>query len=218
MASVSTESGIDSVSPAGVRPDPKRSLLWLLALLALCASNYFLFRALWSINYFDWYRHAGPAIGLATSVFAAAWGGMDKNTGLIAADPRDYGGACLQVAGLPIVAFGGHLRHRRGSAVLDWLFGTPLILAFSLGGIAWLWLIAPLQYFVFLVCGAPSRIAARSTYRLNAVMDGKQLIYLEQETKDKALTGFWDASMRDKPVVLAGAFSALLFMLFDWIR
>jgi len=204
--------------PTKPTADWKRSGAWLLALLALCAIDYFLFRAVWAINYLDWYRHAGPAIGLATAVFSAAWGSMDRNAGLISADPRHFGGACLQVAGLPIMVFGGHLKHQPRFHVLDWLFGVPLIVAFALGGIAWLVLIAPLQYFVFLVCGAPSRLALRSTYRLDAAMDGSQLVYLEQTSVAKAPSGSWDASLRDKPVVLAAAFSALLFMLFDWIH
>ncbi|MEC5384835.1 hypothetical protein VVD49_03830 [Uliginosibacterium sp. H3] len=199
-----------STNPA---PDLKHSTAWLLVLLILCAGNYALFRAAWAIDYFDWYRHAGPIIGLTTAIFAAAWGGMDRNTGLVAADPRQYCGACLQVAGLPILVFGGHLRHTPGAPLLDRLFALPLILIFTLGGGVWLLCIAPLQYFVFLVCGAPSRLALRSSYRVNAVMDGPRLVYLEQQVAEKAPAGFWDASLRDKPVVLASAFSAVLFML-----
>lgn len=194
-----------------------KTSIWLLALIALCGGNYLLFDAVWRINYFDWFRHAGPAIGLATSVFAAAWGGMDKNTGLISANPREYGGACLQVAGLPILAFGGHLRHQGGRAPLDRLCAMPLIIAFTLCGMAWLLFIAPLQYFVFLICAAPSRLALRSCYRLDAAIADGQVFYTERQVSDAPVVGFWDASLRERPVVLSAAFSAALFMLLDWI-
>ncbi|MDB5801256.1 MAG: hypothetical protein JWL63_2195 [Rhodocyclales bacterium] len=204
--------------PSAESIDLKRSLLWLLALLVLCGINYALFRTLFALDYFDWYRHAGPVIGLATAVFSAAWGGMDKNTGLISADPRHYCGACLQVAGLPMLAFGGHLRHQPRVRLLDYLFGLPLIVAFALGGIAWLLLVAPLQYFVFLICGAPSRLALRSAYRVNARMEDSKLVYLQQEEPEKVPASFWDASLRDKPVVLAGMFSTLLWLLLDCLH
>lgn len=85
------------------------------------------------------------------------------------------------------------------------------IVVFILASVAWLLLIAPLQYFLFLVCGTPSRIALRSRYRLRAVLDDETLHYrgyTEQDPPVPEPKFGWDASLRDKRVTLANAFGA----------
>jgi hypothetical protein len=73
----------------------------------------------------------------------------------------------------------------------------------------------PPQYFVFLICGAPSRLALSSAATGYARITGSRLEY---EVPDQPGTlskeqGWWDASMRGKPVTLASAFSAALLFL-----
>ena len=90
----------------------------------------------------------------------------------------------------------------------------PLIVLFVLASFAWLLLIAPLQYFLFLVCGAPSRVAMSSNYRLRAELNDGILKFVEPDPKVRPLTIGWDASMSDKPVTMANAFgAAVLFLL-----
>src|SRR5205807_9487620 len=104
----------------------------------------------------------------ATAAFCASWGKLDNQTGLVSANPLDYFGACLQLVGLPLRVFGGHCLKKnqlRPLSILDFLFLLPLLLAFLIAAFGWLLLIAPLQYFVFLVCGAPARIALTSNFR-----------------------------------------------------
>jgi hypothetical protein len=203
-----------------------RVVLLLIGLISVCLINYWLFRRLFGSNYLRWYVSAGPFIGLATAAFAAAWGKLDNNTGLVSAIPLDYIGACLQTAGLPIVAFGGHPQSKyqlRKVPGWDHLFGLPLVLAFVIAALAWLLLIAPLQYFVFLICGAPSRMAMTSKYRLYARLDDWKVKYEERTVNDPPPTNdpppakeWWDASMADKPVTLANAFSAATLFLVGW--
>lgn len=87
-----------------------RVVLPLIGLVGVCLINYWLFRRLFGADYLKWYVNAGPFIGLATGAFATAWGELDNNTGLVSANPLDYIGACLQIAGLPMIAIGGHVR------------------------------------------------------------------------------------------------------------
>jgi hypothetical protein len=187
------------------------------ALVCVCAVNYWVFPRLFDSNYLRWYVSAGPFIGLATAAFGAAWGKLDNNTGLISAVPLHYIGACLQVVGLPVLVFGGHVRSKnqpRGVGVWNVLFTLPLLVALVVAAVGWLLLIAPLQYFVFLICGAPSRIAMTSAYRVQARMHGWGLAFDERNVKDPKPEEGWDASMTDKPVTLANAFSAAaLFLL-----
>ena len=193
-------------------------VLPLAGLVSICLINYFIFRRLFHSNYLRWYVSAGPFIGLATAAFGAAWGKLDNNTGLVSAVPLDYIGACLQAAGLPLYVFGGTLQsrpQRQGISLVNFLFGVPLILLIAIAVIAWLILVAPLQYFVFLVCGAPSRIVMTSSYYVHARMDGRWLKYTGGNTENPAPKkgDGWDASMRDKPVTLANAFSAAALFL-----
>lgn len=160
-------------------------------------------------NYLSWYIDAGPFIGLATGVFSAAWGNIDRNTGLVSANPLEYFGACLQLLGLPIYVFGS--QRTKNISFVARLAGIPMLIVFILSALAWLIFIAPMQYFVFLLCGAPSRIALETTGRVYARLDGNQLKFNPVSAETAATVGEWDASMKDKPVTLASGFSAAMF-------
>jgi hypothetical protein len=124
-------------------------------------------------DYWDFWLHSGPLIGLATAAFGLAWGGLDRNPGLVSADPLEYAGAALQVAGLPLIAFGGHMQrvsHQRPMPVRDTLLLIPLAIVFGVGIIGWLVLIAPAQYFAFLVAGA---VAHRADLALSGPCPGR---------------------------------------------
>jgi hypothetical protein len=182
----------------------------------MCIFTYWIFRWCFDLNYLHWYVDAGPFIGLATAAFGAAWGGLDKNTGLVSANPLDYVGGCFQVIGLPIYVFGGHIKSEnqpRPLPVWESLLVLPLILVFVVAALGWLLLIAPIQYFVFLVCGAPSRIATTSSLRVYARLDGRKLRLGDQSDRDLAPDNWWDASMKNQPVTLANAFSAAALLL-----
>lgn len=186
-------------------------------LLAAAALNYWIFARLWAADYLRWYAHAGPFIALATGAFGAAWGGLDNNPRLISAHPCVYLAACFQVAGLPIYAFGTHFRHpSAGQRAPAWetFAAIALAVAFVIAAIGWLVFIVPLQYFVFVICGAPLRIAMRSRVRVEARFLEQDLIFAERAREQPLSNGWWDASLRDKPVTLTSAFSAaLLFLL-----
>ena len=191
-------------------------LLPFLGLAGICFLNSFLFRKIFGLGwwgYFDWYVSAGPFIGLALVAFGAAWESLDKNTGLVSANPLAYIGSCMQLAGLPIEALGGHVQTKRVNP-WDRIVATPLIALFALACFAWLVLVAPPQYFLFLVCGAPSRVALSSGYRLHAELDGNILNPVDLKPEDPKPERGWDASMSSKPVTIANAFgAAVLFII-----
>ena len=197
----------------------------LLLLAGLVAAAWWVFRAA-GHSYWAFWLDSGPLIGLATAAFGWAWGGLDRNPGLVSADPLDYGGAVLQVAGMPLVAFGGHMQsanQERPAALRDTLLVVPLAIVFGVAIIGWLLLIAPAQYFAFLVAGAPSRIALASRYRLYARIDGGQVRHADGREGGRELDaagfpkedGWWDASMRDRPVTIASAFMAAALLVLD---
>ncbi|MBA3595912.1 MAG: hypothetical protein H0W40_00790 [Methylibium sp.] len=197
------------------------TLLVLAALLGLAGLNAWLFAWLWDADYLRWYVQAGPLIALATAAFGAAWGRLDRQTGLVSAQPLEYLGACLQLIGLPIYVLGSHFRseHQPGGHPLgDLLCSMVLAVALVLAALAWLLLIVPLQYFVFLVCAAPSRLALRSSARFQARLHrGWKLELVSLREAEPIAVDGWDASMADKPVTLANAFAAALLFVLGWL-
>ena len=189
-----------------------------LGLLLACTANAWLFHTYFDRTYLQWYANAGPFIALATAAFGAAWGGLDKNPALVSANSLTYFGACLQVAGLPLFAVGTHLRPGNrlkpiGLEILPLFF---LTLALTLAVFAWLLFIVPAQYFLFLIVGSFSRIALTSSAQISSRINSGQIELAETDPAEqqKPDDGWWDASMRTKPVTLASAFgAALLFML-----
>jgi hypothetical protein len=195
-------------------------VLPFLALAAICLLNSIIIQKVLAVSprrYLDWYIATGPFIGLAVAAFGAAWKDLDRNIGLVSANPRTYILACSKLAGLPMFSLGGHLKSK-GHNLWDLLAGTPLIIVFIVASFAWLVLIAPLQYFLFLVCAAPSRLVLRSNYRLRARIDDRILYYSELTPGTPEPTVGWDASMRDKPVTMANAFGALVLVLIGYLK
>jgi hypothetical protein len=203
-------------------PLGRRDLPWLAGLVALVLVRAVVFRAAGG-DYFGFWRGAGPVIGLATAALGWAWGAIDRNTGLVSANPRVYAGAALQLASLPLIAFGGHMqsRYRREPVwTSDLVLILPLGLVYGAAVIAWLVLIAPAQYFAFLAFGAPSRLALASRFRLYARLDAEgQLIHGEGVAgAPDSDASWWDASMRDRPVTMASAFLAAGLGLLQLLR
>lgn len=177
----------------------------------------------WAVPYFtgqqylNWYLGAGPFVALAIAVISVAWGELDKNTGLISRNPLRYSAASLHAASLPLLAIGGHARRQNQPnrlPLLDSISYIVVMLLIAGAVVAWLWLVSPLQYFVTLVCGAPARASRSSTYVLYAKVEDGKLAIEEGKLGDDAPAGYWDASMRDKPLALVSALSAgLLFVI-----
>ena len=91
-----------------------------------------------------------------------------------------------------------------------------LTLSLTVAMLAWLLLIVPAQYFLFLLVGALSRTALTSSAQISARIQSGHVELAETAPDDrpKPEDGWWDASMRHKPITLASALgAALLFLL-----
>jgi hypothetical protein len=79
--------------------------------------------------------------------------------------------------------------------------------------IIWLVVIVPLQYFVYLICGAPARAFSHSQRQPIARLKGSQLEVKEISTNEKVPEGWWSASLSQKPVAITNLFVALFFLI-----
>lgn len=189
-------------------------VLGCVALLVLFAVNQWIFWELFDIAYWRWYLKNGAAIGLISAIVFKVWGDMlDKHTGLISSHPLDYLGACFQLIGLPIFVLGTQIKSFTtrliGPDWLDYLL-TIVWLPILIGSMfVWFVVVVPLQYLVYLVCGAPTRLTFMSVRQPIARLKGTRL-EVEETRRGEVPEGWWDASISRKPIAVTNLLAALL--------
>ncbi|MBI4474991.1 MAG: hypothetical protein HY646_20155 [Acidobacteria bacterium] len=192
-----------------------RFITGLSLLVGLAFFDNFLFTSYLNRTYLDWYLNNGVFIGLVTSVVSMTWSDMTEMTGIISAHPFTYINACRRFIGLPIFVLGTNTRpNQEGDnprSAFDTLMTIPFVLMLTVVMVAWFVVVAPLQYFVFLICAAPARTFARSTRRPIARMKDGKLEIAEIGKSEKIPDGWWNASLASKPVTSANMFQALFF-------
>lgn len=203
----------------------RRRLLTLIAglgiLLALLIINHWIFMTWFNTSHLTWYLENASLIGLVSSIASMAWGDMNKHTGLISVHPFHYIGSCLQLVGLPIYTVGTHMRKPQNQpetrSPFDILLAIPFMLIFAGLAIIWLVVIAPPQYFVYLICGAPARTFSQSKRQPIAHMKGSRLEIREIDASETVPEGWWSASLSQKPFAVTNLFVALFFLIVKWL-
>jgi hypothetical protein len=179
-----------------------RELLGLAVLLALAALNVLWF-SLAGGDYFEWFLDNGALVALVFGVVTTAVD-LDRNPGLIAADPLGFeigvirvflelstslwglfgaprSDRALEQAGLTEV------QTRFRSRLVDYLLSNLFMLVLGAAMLAWALVIAPLQYFVNLLCGAPARVALASrttTYRVQRSPSHTEYVNAPKDTPE----------------------------------
>lgn len=213
------------------------ALCSLTVLAAITAVDYLVFDALGG-NYFGWYLQSAFIISLLFGVVAVVIS-LDRHIGLIAVHPfvfaaevsavlAELSGAITQgplgrarsdlalaKIGHPYVYLQTRFRPRGLDTILSILFS--LVLAATM--LAWVFVVAPLQYWVTLVCGAPARaaLASEGTYwaavypfRTEYVLgdkDQQELLERRQETAAEP-SELTEISFARRPVTFTAAISA----------
>jgi uncharacterized membrane protein YqjE len=214
----------------------------LAVLVALAAINALWFDAVGE-NYFTWFVDNGSLIALLFAVVSATID-LDDNAALIAADPLNFAVGVvrvfLELSSSLAALFGrprsdvaladaslSELQTQFRSPLVDLVLAYMFLAVFSAAMIAWALIIAPLQYWVNLVCGAPARTAlasSRTIWRVKRserhteyVIAPKDLSELSaddardlEENRERKLAT--EISFATKPVTLtAGIAAAALF-------
>ena len=142
----------------------------LAALGTVVALDYAAFRFLFKTNYFGWYLHGGPLIATVLTGVSKAFD-LDDDPTRISADPNRYTAAWFQRAGMSLLNMSAIERSREAS-FFDSFAASIVLIGMALIGFAWLVVIAPIQYFVTLLTGAPARVALGSTTGVSAIKEG----------------------------------------------
>ena len=184
---------------------------------AMLAIDSWFFHARFKMSYADWYVANGTLISVAASLFTVVWKDLNKNTGLIATEPRAFLSANLELIGVQFVVIGTHLegfgawlRARRGVPVSDLVDGvTGLLAALLIASalIVWFVAIVPLQYFIVLIAGAPARLALKLK---SATADPARAEH--DETPAQNEMSQWNANFTSAPVSATNAVAALVIL------
>jgi hypothetical protein len=226
---------------ARLRFDLPVALAGLAVLATVTTIDFLLFRAL-GANYFDWYLHSGFVILLLFGVVTIAVD-LDRHVGLISAHPLSYAAETAWVLANLSGAIAqqlltrerpdrdladgpyGSLQSRFRLPALDRALALLFALAIATAMLAWVLIVAPLQYWVNLVCGAPARVALASPDtlweverlgRVQLAFGGKdQRDVLEQKLEDTHERGeVTEVGFAARPVAFTAAISAtVLFVI-----
>jgi hypothetical protein len=192
---------------------PGAAFLGFAGLVGLFAFDHWLFSKWVGTAYWRWYLTNGTLIGLVTPIVFKAWGDLaDKHTGLLSPHPFVYLASCLQVIGLPIYSLGTQIKGNQGLASwFDYALTCVWALILPVSILVWFVIIVPVQYAVYLVCGAPIRFMQGSDRVPIATFAGTQLLSNEIAKREPVPEGWQNVSISKSPVSMTNVLAALLF-------
>jgi hypothetical protein len=195
--------------------------LGLAALTALIAADELVLRALFGTHYLSWYLANGAIVSLVVAFVTLAWGDLNDLPGLISAHPLEYAAAHVALCALPsqslaaILAPRGEARPESapiGLPVLDAILTVAVTLVLLAAFVAFMLVVAPIQFFVYLVAGAPGREACASPERAWYRIRAREILVESGPRTGELPAGADESAYTSRPVTFTAAIaSALLF-------
>ncbi len=197
-----------------------RTIGAFLAIPLLIAVNWLAFGVFSEKSYLAWYLQAGTVISLATGFLGLIWENLAARKALISANPAEYFGACLQLTGAFCYSLGTHHRSPKEKRISQnaslekvWDGGMMLLLTIPIIGIVVMWVIvvAPLNYLVTLVSGAPARRALNVPVRRAVAVEDGHLMSVSEGGGEAGVLGTPnDISFGRNPLAVTQAMNALV--------
>ena len=196
----------------------EKGWFWFLVIVAVIALNQYLFLYFFKTSYFDWYLKNGSLIGAVALLVTFAWD-INRNTGLISADPRFYLAAhfwLLSAQMESLSAFSGpkHRKPIQGASAYLVLFDVSVaflvVILTIIIFVLWVLVVVPIQYLFVLVLGGPGRMYQSSPIRLIAKFTDYRLETREIPTEDRNPEEWMDVSVVSKPISFTYALIALV--------
>ena len=219
-----------AADPAAQGPAaPRRTRRYFLSALvslvlfgALIWLNVVAFRAFANLDYFQWYLKNASAVFLGFAFVSLVWGGLDKHTDLIAAHPVQFmRGYFVLCAGLSLT-LSSIVRPTTRSftnsvPILDGLLTAVWSLWLIIAVIAWFVVIAPIQYLLHLVTGAPARTMLDSGLKTWFVMGETENTILTAPAETAPPEGAAEAGFYAKPVTLTTTLDSVAVWAVSWL-
>jgi hypothetical protein len=202
------------------------ALLGLGILAFLIGTNAWTFSTLGHASYFVWYLKNGSAVALGASFLGLIWDGLALHDDLLAAHPLKYLRGCFGLMSVLFHAASVHLKSPLQGTRVDvglgsvagMLFdGIVSVVVLGLIGVivvAWLLVVAPLNYFVTLVSGVLARQELRGqAWRAIAVPNGAGTILETAPSESPIPENAIDVSLARKPFSVTQAITSLIIWL-----
>lgn len=181
--------------------------LSLVGLFALVGVSNLIFDYGLNINYFEWYLEYGAKISWGTALFALFWGDLNESPLFISSHPSEYiGGYAMLLSDLFLMQAVITVAKQKSDPpiisnyTLDSMLALLLNILLTLLVLTWVIVIAPIQYFVFIVCGAPVR----------------QIICSQQNVEGKKIKWF-TGDLSQKPFSVTAAYTGMVLWILNLI-
>lgn len=193
---------------------------WALLALLLVLDWHF-FPQLTGVPFFKWFRESTGKAYLGFAVVAWAID-LDRSPDLVSRHPLEFLRAYILGVAYVFAQWSTFFSLRRKPSSLpsdvadlvDKLATSLIGLGLILALLAWLLLIAPAQYVVYLLAGAPARAMMRSRERIIVKKDGARTILT---ITDQESAGEDEETLRRRPVTLTNALSPAILWLLGFV-
>jgi hypothetical protein len=194
---------------SGSRLPSRRLTLFGVGLeLGLLLTDYWLFR-LFDGDYFRWWLRNGAAFALVFAFISGAID-LDRYVGLVAVAPGRYLAAWMDVVGSIFLWWSVSLGSSKRPASADILPTALIAIVVGLALAAWVIVVAPVQYLVTLLAGAPARLAFASDRKLVVSRSDEMTVWRTLPVAGPLRAGTVEVGFRTKPVTFANAIAAVL--------
>lgn len=193
----------------------------LAAFVGLIAADELVLRALFGTDYVGWYLANGVIVSFVVTVATLAWSDLNDLPGLISAHPLEYAAAHVALCVLPsqslaaILAPRGATRSQTapiGLPVLDAILTAAVTVVLLAAFAVFILVVAPIQYFVYLIAGAPGREACASPERAWYSIRAREILVESGSRSAELPAGAEESAYTARPVTLTAAIaSAILF-------
>lgn len=181
--------------------------LIILGFLGAVGACFLIFHYLLEINYLSWYLENGIKISWTMAFLALVWGDLNKFPSLISAYPSEYIGSYFLLLAkffmfqaVTTVAKPTNDRPIASSYSLDSKLAFLLNFVLTITVLAWAVVIVPVQYFLFVICGAPAR-----------------KIICSQQKIEGSETDWFSGELSQKPFAVTAAFTGMFLWALDLI-
>ncbi|WP_152039667.1 hypothetical protein [Salinigranum salinum] len=153
----------------------RRYVVYYSLIPGLLLFDWAVFRYVLGMDYVAWYLANGALIAIGTAFVSKAWSSVEQlSLPLVSADPVSYFGGCADALAMHMYAFSAAELARkptdswweahldRVARPLDSLLKSVWILILTAIILGWFLFVAPANYLVTLVAGAPARARLRS--------------------------------------------------------
>lgn len=168
------------------------------------------------LDFFDSFLRYGAQISWLVAIFTLVFGDLNKNPDMISARPLEYLRGYALILSTVFSSLASILGQRRKIEsppvtqylLLDSLFALLVLFPFSLFILAWIVLVIPIQYFVYVICGAPARYSLYSNIRIVVTQTGTSTTDDDWSSPDVSNT----------PVTLTAALSGFMIWLVQTVH